>query len=69
MGKRKFRLSVHRKNEERKKAMKKLQVMNPRQADLVVKELTPSAQEQDCLIPISIPLCFFIESCVTSFSN
>ena len=65
MGKRKFRLSVHRKNEERKKkAMKTLQVEHPPQPDVT----PPPVKEQDCL-PVSIPLHFFTESCVSSLSN
>ena len=62
MGKRKLRLSVHRKNEEgKKKAMKTLQVEHPPQPDVI----QPPVKEQDCL-SVSIPLHFFTESCVSS---
>ena len=67
MGKRKFCLSVHRKNEERKKVKRRLQIVSTQQhakqmklasSELIVKNLT-----------LSIPLHYFTESRILSFSN
>jgi len=67
MGKRKFRLSVHRKNEERKKVKNKERELEVHP----MEQVTPATQQESATkcLTISIPLHFFTESHISTFTN